>query len=509
MDFHLQALCSEVAKPQSLATLFLGATLLCAARAAYLVYFHPLSKFPGPRLAAVSDLWYGYHWLSGRYPWAIEDALRQYGDVVRIAPNELVFVTPQAIADIYGPHDKGLEAWVKTDFNNMGKGLGGIVWEEDPVRHRAVARQLHPAFSSRNVRALEPLVHRHIDYFVARMAELGGAAAGVDVAQWTNWLAMDLAGAMSLSEDLGQQRAMRNDARLDMLLAFNAFATAMQVFKRFGPVLRQLQYLLVPASKLLLFARTEATTRRQVRRRIADRQTQDHADFFEFLLPAAAPAPADTTHLAAVAVQLTFAEFGPMSDWFYSALVHVLAEPACHAALVREVRAAFARSADIVATAVAPLPYLHACLKESLRLFNSNSTGLPRISPGAVVDGHFVPKGAHVQTSVFASFRSARYFHEPLRFRPQRWLAPGHALHEPRFAADDASGFVPFSLGPRMCMGRELAWMQGKLFLAKVLWAFDVALVSGQRVDGLDAALRHYGFLVKPEVRVRFTPVER
>lgn len=33
---------------------------------------------------------------SGRYPWAIEDALRKYGDVVRIAPNDLVFFTPQA-----------------------------------------------------------------------------------------------------------------------------------------------------------------------------------------------------------------------------------------------------------------------------------------------------------------------------------------------------------------------------------------------------------------------------
>ena len=33
---------------------------------------------------------------SGRYPWAIEDALRKYGNVLRIAPNELVFFTPQA-----------------------------------------------------------------------------------------------------------------------------------------------------------------------------------------------------------------------------------------------------------------------------------------------------------------------------------------------------------------------------------------------------------------------------
>ncbi|KIN02841.1 hypothetical protein OIDMADRAFT_119338, partial [Oidiodendron maius Zn] len=65
----------------------------------YLLYFHPLSKFPGPRIAAVSNIWYTYHWsvsLSGRYPWAIERILIKYGDVVRIAPNELVFVTPQA-----------------------------------------------------------------------------------------------------------------------------------------------------------------------------------------------------------------------------------------------------------------------------------------------------------------------------------------------------------------------------------------------------------------------------
>ncbi|CAP62329.1 uncharacterized protein PODANS_0_230 [Podospora anserina S mat+] len=37
-----------------------------------------------------------YQWFKGRYPWSIEAALKKYGDVVRIAPNEIVFFTVQA-----------------------------------------------------------------------------------------------------------------------------------------------------------------------------------------------------------------------------------------------------------------------------------------------------------------------------------------------------------------------------------------------------------------------------
>lgn len=43
----------------------------------------------------------------------------------------------------------------------------------------------------------------------------------------------------------------------------------------------------------------------------------------------------------------------------------------------------------------------------------------------------------------------------------------------------------------------------GKLFIAKVLWLFDVIKVPGQNVD-LEGTLLHYGFFVKPDVRVRF-----
>ena len=126
---------------------------------------------------------------SGRYPWVVEDALRKYGDVIRIAPNELCFITPQAFrgnssiltsqqltnthSDIYSPHQKNLELLVKTNFQNRGKPLGGIVWEEDPIRHREVAKRDSPAFSGRLIKAPEPVAHEYVDYFVARMIELG------------------------------------------------------------------------------------------------------------------------------------------------------------------------------------------------------------------------------------------------------------------------------------------------------------------------------------------------
>lgn len=114
----------------------------------------------------------------------------------------------------------------------------------------------------------------------------------------------------------------------------------------------------------------------------------------------------------------------------------------------------------------------------------------------------------HVQTSIFALSRNPRFFHDPLHYRPQRWLPSSHSLYDPAFANDDLKAFHPFSLGPRACLGREMAWMQAKLFITKVLWTFDLVKVPGQPFD-LEKSLRHYGFLAKSELWVRFVPVTR
>lgn len=57
-------------------------------------------------------------------------------------------------------------------------------------------------------------------------------------------------------------------------------------------------------------------------------------------------------------------------------------------------------------------------------------------------------------------------------------------------------------------MGKEIAWWQARLFLAKVVWSFDMELVSGQRIE-IEKDLRVYGMYIKPEIQVRFQPVAK
>ncbi|KAK6829899.1 hypothetical protein PG987_010483 [Apiospora arundinis] len=398
-----------------LALFFINALVLWTFRAVRRLFFHPLSRYPGPRIAAVSDIWYAYHSLLGRWPWAVEDVLKKYGDVVRIAPNELVFTTPQALADIYGSRHKNLELFPKTQINNHGNDKrGGLIWEWDPSRHREVAKQLGPAFKGSALKAKEPTLHRHIDHFVERMETLGS-----------------------------------------------------------GPEARE-----------------------QLESRIRRKSSPPHFDFFEQMVTENHELPKDRDerrHLEQVAGQLLIAGYEPPAIWLYFTLYHLLMSPGNLGTLTREIKDAFGSYGEISPSSAARLPYLTACLQEALRTMPNVLTGMPVVV---------------CQSSMFALARSPRNFRDPLQFRPERWLSRGHPLHNARFDGHRRKDFQPFSMGPRMCAGKEIAWWQSRLFMAKILWVFDLEMVTGQQID-MDRDLRGWGMVVKPEFRVRFTTAAR
>lgn len=297
---------------------------------------------------------------------------------------------------------------------------------------------------------------------------------------------------------------------LNSIWGLNFFLTISQVLKKF-PYLAPFQILLVPPKSLLNMISAKKTNMHELERRIARRGTTKHLDHFDQLLPADADEPnaERKSQFATITAQMLLAGWEPVGSQFQCCIMFSLQEPETYRLLVREIRGKFERYEDIIPEALADLEYLHAALMETLRIAVIPSHGMPRASPGAKVDGQYIPKGVVVQYSHFGFTRSPRYFHEPRAYRPQRWLHRDHPSWDAAFKDDATEHFFPFSRGPRQCLGTQLAWRETRLFIAKVLWSFDVEVTPGQKRIDFDRDFKMYAMWEKPEFRVRFQPVRR
>lgn len=86
----------------------------------------------------------------------------------------------------------------------------------------------------------------------------------------------------------------------------------------------------------------------------------------------------------------------------------------------------------------------------------------------------------------WATHHSSRNFLDPDSFKPQRFLPTAHSLYETRYSTDNRAAFKPFSAGPRDCIGKNLAYAELHLVIARLLWKFDVEVLEGQE-DWLSA----------------------
>jgi len=87
-----------------------------------------------------------------------------------------------------------------------------------------------------------------------------------------------------------------------------------------------------------------------------------------------------------------------------------------------------------------------------------------------------LPKGTFVFFSQYIVQRSAKYFPDPLTFRPERFTAEAKA-QRPKFA------YFPFGGGGRQCIGESFAWMEAVLVLATLAQRWRLRLVEGQRIE--------------------------
>lgn len=116
------------------------------------------------------------------------------------------------------------------------------------------------------------------------------------------------------------------------------------------------------------------------------------------------------------------------------------------------------------------MPYTAAVVKETLRLYPPAATVregdhmLTHPDTGKV----YPLTGFMSWSTSWVTHRLSEYFPRPMEFLPERWLArEGEPLHPPRNA------YRPFELGPRNCIGQELAQLEIRAILAMTVRDLD------------------------------------
>lgn len=123
------------------------------------------------------------------------------------------------------------------------------------------------------------------------------------------------------------------------------------------------------------------------------------------------------------------------------------------------------------------MPWLRACVKESLRL-KPIAVGTGRIVPqDMVLSGYHVPCGTIVITQNQVASSLAENFEDPQEFRPERWL---RGTERPKV---NPYVVLPFGHGPRSCIGRRIAESEIYVIIVRLLQKFRLAWLGSGELD--------------------------
>ncbi len=165
------------------------------------------------------------------------------------------------------------------------------------------------------------------------------------------------------------------------------------------------------------------------------------------------------------------------------------------------------RVLDCRAPSFSDLPALanaERVIKESMRLYPPAWSLARTVIKEFDVGGYRIPAGANVVMSTWIMHRDSRFFPEPEKFDPDRWL-PERSQKLPRFA------YFPFGGGPRQCIGAAFAMMEATLLLATIAQRFRFRRVAGHPIVPVPSfTLRpKYGIKMMLQARQPAGSVER
>ncbi|CAL5207826.1 unnamed protein product [Lathyrus oleraceus] len=187
--------------------------------------------------------------------------------------------------------------------------------------------------------------------------------------------------------------------------------------------------------------------------------------------------------------------FGAGGDTSASTIVWVMSElirdPRVMKKAQHEVREIFKTRGNVGENCINELEYLKSIVKETLRLHPPAPLLLPReCGQACEIDGYHIPVKTKVIVNAWAIGRDPKYWFEPERFYPERFIGSSIDYKGSNFE------YIPFGAGRRMCPGITFGLISVELSLAFLLYHFDWKLPNGMKGEDLDMA-EQFGATIK------------
>ncbi|KAK0218598.1 cytochrome P450 [Armillaria nabsnona] len=453
------------------------AGIWCLYRILSRLVFHPLRKYPGPKIAALTS-WCVAYWETirdGMLVKELERLHRIYGPVVRIAPNELHFSSPQAYFSIYSTH-----ANVIKDPSYYWSFLidDSVFGFTDPALAKKRRDILNPLFSRRSILKLEGIIQQKVNTLINIITE-EYRDTPVDLHQALKAVTMDIITAYCYAQSFD---ALHSPSFAHPILLALETGTIMPTNVRHFPVLGLLRYLPESVTRIINpdavgFFNLEKALVRKIDKILADPRVleADHETIYNRLLDDV-ERPSRKA-LLGDAQTFLIAGTDTTSNAMIVGFFNVLNTPSIRKKLAAELKAMWPeKESPMPYDSLEKLPYLTGVVKESLRMSIGVPVALPRVlSTDMDIDGISVPAGTVVGMGTSFILMNKDIFPEPEVFNPNRWIQSDSPSLD-RY-------LVPFSKGPRACLGMNLAWCELYLVFGNLFRKLDMEIYQTSLED--------------------------
>ncbi|KAI0544236.1 putative flavonoid 3-hydroxylase [Xylaria curta] len=457
-----------------------GLILYPISLAIYRLYLHPLSYFPGPKLAALTG-WYETYFdlLSnppGQFMFQISKMHDVYGPIVRINPHEVhvrdsTWIDTLYTGSAHGKRDKYPPTAIMT---GVPKSIFGTVSHE---LHRLRRAAYNSLFSKINVSAASSLIYDNIDLLINRMDEQIVRDGSAEMR--LNYLSF--ATDTVAHYCTGKTRGLLNDeqhaiAWQQTIVSLTESTLLGRHFPFFVPLILQLPLPLVRVlmAKSARFVSLHREMEVLAQETLASQYLPDHQEdtgrsrnVFDLIL-ANENLPASEKsfdRISQEAVLCIAAGGETTARSLTTATYYLMTHPQALSRLQDELVTVMPDvSSRPSLTKLEHLEWLTAIIKESLRVMGLSTTRFPLVSPEDPIryKEWVIPPGTPVSMTVREILLDPDVFKNPLEFRPERWLSTNPELSRLN------RSYVPFGRGNRMCLGLNLGYAEMYLVLASL-----------------------------------------